>query len=349
MSAEFYLVPRDAAPRKWDVLAPPLADYPQDCHYFGNVLAKLAMDPAASGLTFVVTWDIDAVPFTGPNVVVLLIGDERYQLPAYAGKVLAVFKTGGLTQFLPPKLWSAAPQLIGLELLRALRNQTLLGVRLLRHWLRPRFWDRVFPVPLGYFCHVQPAFRPAPERRYDVFSAAIVNSRGGGPLSAIARSPKQCARNAMMKAVQLLKENAPNLRLNAPARRLDFQSYAEAMMDSKICLCPRGNFIETFRHLEAARSGCVIVSESLPPLWYYTGIPIVQVDRWEQMPGLVCSLLREPARIEELSAMTLQWWKTRASEEPVAAYISGNLRRLRPDFPARPNPEPAEGPLCLTR
>jgi hypothetical protein len=96
-------------------------------------------------------------------------------------------------------------------------------------------------------------------------------------------------------------------------------------MNAKIIPCPRGNFDETYRLLEAAKSGCVIVSEPLPNRWYYHDAPVIQVRSWSDLPAVLQALDREPERLRELSARTRRWWDESLSEQAVARYIAQHL------------------------
>jgi hypothetical protein len=323
---QFQCLPKGGVLTHWDVHAPPPPHFPSDCHYFGKVLAQVDQNPEISGLTFLMTWDIDTIPRAGEDIVVLLIGDERYQLPAYAADVRAVFKTGGGRQFIPRGFRGCRVQFTALESLRVLRNQCLLLTRSFRKKLERRGWARVFPVPLGYYCPECPPFKPMREREFDLFYAGGVNQslQGWGKLRAT--RPKDFARASLLEALDDLRRLEPGIRICAPERRLDFGEYARAMMNSRISLCPRGNFIETFRLCEAARFGSVIVSEPLPPLWYYKGISAIQTSRWDLLPRTIAGLWRDAAKLESLSAATLDWWNHGPGEASVASYIVSKLQ-----------------------
>jgi hypothetical protein len=99
------------------------------------------------------------------------------------------------------------------------------------------------------------------------------------------------------------------------------------MMNAKIIPCPRGNFDETYRLLEAAKSGCVIVSEPLPDRWYYRDAPVLQVRHWSDLPAILQALDREPERLRDLAARTRRWWDERLSEDAIARYMVQQLRR----------------------
>ena len=96
--------------------------------------------------------------------------------------------------------------------------------------------------------------------------------------------------------------------------------YAHQLANTMICLCPPG-FItsETIRHFEAMRMGCVIVSKKLPSSCYYNGSPIIQVEDWQGILGLLRTLLQDSARLREVSEATSAWWRERCS--PISAAL----------------------------
>ena len=109
-------------------------------------------------------------------------------------------------------------------------------------------------------------------------------------------------------------------------QRLGPAAYTQALANSKIALCPRGNYdAESYRIFEAAKLGCVIVSEPLPSRWYYQGCPAVILRTWSELPGVLRDLLSEPAKLRRLSRRGRQWWDSTVSEAAVARFIAMNV------------------------
>jgi len=98
-------------------------------------------------------------------------------------------------------------------------------------------------------------------------------------------------------------------------------SYSDLLAGSCISLVPRGNSPETFRFFEALRAGCIVICEPLPDHWFYRGAPVITVRDWSELPAVVLPLVRDQVRLEELHLATLDWWRTRCSEDAVAAYV----------------------------
>ena len=112
---------------------------------------------------------------------------------------------------------------------------------------------------------------------------------------------------------------------------LDHASYARMLHDSKIALCPRGwKSSETFRHFEAMRAGCVLISDSLPSTRLYRDAPIIRVKNWSSLGEIVHELLASPERMSELQQLTMKWWEDVCSERASAIYLKDMLLRPGP-------------------
>jgi hypothetical protein len=99
------------------------------------------------------------------------------------------------------------------------------------------------------------------------------------------------------------------------------------MANSKICLAPRGTSFETFRHYEAACAGCVVVSDRLPPTWFYRDIPFVFVRDWRKIDEILDRLLKDPLKLKTLHEQTLKWYDDRLSPAALAGYVVNVLRK----------------------
>jgi len=99
--------------------------------------------------------------------------------------------------------------------------------------------------------------------------------------------------------------------------------YGKMIANSKIVLCPKGFYsAECFRHYEAMRAGCVIVSEKLPNTFFYKDSPIIQIATWEEGLKKVSQLLDNPVELEKISHSTRDWWNEKCSEHATAPYLS---------------------------
>ena len=108
------------------------------------------------------------------------------------------------------------------------------------------------------------------------------------------------------------------------------QEYGEVLRNSKIVLCPRGfDSVESFRHFEAMRAGCVVVSEKLPRNYLYKGSPIIEVENWADGLRLVEDLLKNESELERIQREVVDWWNTKCSEKATARFIARSLRALQ--------------------
>ena len=106
-------------------------------------------------------------------------------------------------------------------------------------------------------------------------------------------------------------------------------TYGETLSQSKVILCPRGYFsTECFRHYEALRAGCVIISERLPDNHLYKNSPIIQIDDWNEGLQQVDKLLADKEKLNQLSQQGLEWWANVFSEKATAHYIADKLNHL---------------------
>jgi hypothetical protein len=293
-----------------------------DMSYFCRVLDQVDRALPLAGLTFLVTWNVDFFDARFEGAVVLLIGDERYQTPSFIGSVRAVFKTGGTRpnplQWTLKLPWSIAWRVI----LRDFRNRILT----LRRGTLSFSRTVPFEIPLGTYHLVEVPFVPVEARPVDVFFA------GTAPrLSRFNPRPSVAARLQLSEAIRVAEAALPNWRFEHTLTRTDrvvygAPEYSSRTMNAKIVPCPRGNFDETFRLIEAAKSGCVIVTEPLPNRWYYRDAPVIQIRRWSELPGVLKALDSDKTRLRGLAAQTRLWWEHCVSEHATARYIVERLK-----------------------
>jgi hypothetical protein len=292
---------------------------PSDIRYHAGVLHALDQLMPDAGMTFLLTWHLDRFDERLRDAVVLLIGDECYQTPSYASQVRAIFKTGGVkrnslaqTFHLP---WSVAWR----NAMRDARNDLK---ALKRHIDRGR--TPIYEIPLGYHTLVDVPEVPFDERPIDVFFAGSL-----APAMKPELRPSIASRRQMMRAIDIAQvafsDRKMDCSLQPLTRKFAPADYSRNLMNTKIVLCPRGNFDETFRFFEAARSGCVIITEPLPNRWYYEGAPVVQIRAWSELSAKLRELFADPARLSELSRRTQNWWEIKASEPAVAQYVASQL------------------------
>jgi hypothetical protein len=336
MPRYFLDLPEEQAPRSWD---PHSGPHPRraDTRYFGAVF--LAMEPLLSDprLDIYLTWDWERLPAYGETVVAVLLGDEVGRIPRYTGRVRAVFKCYGTH----PVLGVGA---VRDRSLTGLANFVQYGVRWVR-WLpsgvgyarlvaRARFRGPGSPpavttIPLGTYNQLDLPVVPIEQRSTDLFFAGSVEHKAS---LRHRLGPKSLTRHDMLTAVRRLAEQRPGLRLDLRLTP-DFGASAAAapgdlsrgLMDSKVCLAPRGTSVETFRLFEGLRAGCVVVAGRLPPHPFYAGAPVIQLDRWSELDRALPPVLDLPAELRRLHGEALAWWRDHCSEEAVGRFLAEKL------------------------
>ena len=317
-----------------------------DCRYFGLALAAMDRLLPASCTTpplhVYVTWSCRSLPEYGAHVVVLLLGEEIGLVPRYVRHVRAVFKTMRLRPTLGSRTWWKVDQLTFLLWLKFARNWTIhLRSRwqarfVPRHW-PPRVKQRVevFDVPLGYFLQELVPQKTMAERWYHCFFAGQVVS---GPLTLWRRflpTPKACARRKMLAMIQRLRQSEQRFRFDGGEVtdvQLGQHDYSQRLMNSKICLAPRGSVPDSFRFFEGLRAGCLVVCEPLTQEWFYAGAPVIQIDDWNEFPHVIRPFLEDDAALEQARLRSLQWWEQKCGEAAVG--------RAMADYVAKANIRP---------
>ncbi len=318
-----------------------------DLTYFGRALATastaLGTGPA---LTFVLTWDVNALPVTGRDVVAIVQGDEDARLPAWCNDVLITFKCYGtrphwMPVFPRPGLTEA------LEVAHFARRVVRWvpgGAR--RAWASGRPWRSrppIVPIPLGYYNQLDHAPVPFAERRWSVsFAGSGAQLRSTGPARRSRQplgTPKDRARAEMGKALARLARELPREPMTIVAlpefpamlpgydkqARISSRSYSELVAQTRVCLVPRGNSPETFRFFEALRAGCVVVCEPLPDHWFYRGAPVVSLNHWDELGTILPPLLADGGALEGMHRASVHWWESRCSERAIGRFIAARI------------------------
>jgi hypothetical protein len=199
--------------------------------------------------------------------------------------------------------------------------------------------DNIFNFPLGCEKHIpKQRYKNINERKYSVFFSGNLNNNrlplylylifGKIPSAIIRKGIKVLIHIVFFKKVLVLlrfDSKFPNayIRFTKGFKQgLTAEKYGEIIGDSKIVLCPKGfNLPECFRHYEAMRAGCVIISEKLPPTYFYKDSPIIQISDWKKGLKIADELINNKTELEKLSKMTIDWWENRCSENATAQYI----------------------------
>jgi hypothetical protein len=337
----FHCLGPDRRPQAWDPPAP-IEDL-VDTWYFGRALGAMRDELQVDGLSFYVTFDAESLPRYGDDVVVVLIGDEWARVPAYLPRVRAVFRNLCARPNLgcSPLAWPSRETLsailpAGRAALRGVGGRLAHGRAELAaaRGRGPRPAPQV-EVPIGTYNALDLPLTPFAERRSDVFFAGSVIHAPGAAARVKARvMPKGLARRAMLRNVERLRRRvdvAVDVRVTEgfkASAEADPGDYSRALMDSRVALVPRGATTETHRFFQALKYGCIPVTDSVPPIWFYEQAPFVRLRHWDELSDVVAPLLADSRRLDALHRAALAWWETVCSEKAVGRLMARTLNAL---------------------
>jgi Exostosin family len=352
ISNKYYLLLANREVLDWDIYhLESLPPHLMWTTYYSKALQIIEQRLAGSGLIFYLTRDeLNFLPSYGENVVVIIATDEWCRIPKYAHQVLAIFKSYGVKPFLgcnpllDPSYLNFASLIqflrVWIAYLPGLINygyQTLKNVSSGRIKI-----PNIYTIPLGYYNQLDTSKKEIDERTYDVFFAgsALNDSYIPGSLKEFLASlltpPKIQSRKKMIVYLHKFRNKFINFTVELSLTdgfylmtENDIKTYAERLMNSKICLIPRGTSYETYRFFEAIRFGCIPIVESLPPHWFYKGFSGVKVKNWRNLPEILEDLLSNPDLLESIHKKALYWWQTQCSERAVGEYMVNNLKKIR--------------------
>lgn len=332
---QYFLIQKDSSePQVWDPgkLDPAL---PHDCRYFGRVFVEMEKSLALADIRLYVTWNKDQVPEYGKNVVVLFLGDEIGLMPRYARHVRAVIKIfDGTSPEFDIHPWWSLSKLNLLLWIKYFRNRVYSRRS---HAEEQKFARQVQPLrskplmidaPIGYALLDDIPMKKMSERPFHCFYAGSTRGHSGSGLRKRFGTPKEISRAEMWQALRDLMQKRPDFKFDgnttdSSAPISNNRSYSERMMDSKICLAPRGNSVHTWRYFEGIKSGCLVVANRLPKRrHYYEDAPIIEVDRWSQLEKKIVPYLEDETLLEQAQKRTLEYWEKKCSEAAIGSYIA---------------------------
>jgi hypothetical protein len=337
MPRYFLDLPEKAGPLPWDPHAGPRPER-ADTRYFGRVFTEMEKHLHDPDIDVYLTWDVKRLPDYGNRVVAVVLGDEAGRIPRYVHRARAVFKAYGTRPALGagplrnPGVGGFA-ELVqwGLRWLKWIPGAAAQGRYGLGRRLRGKPGLLTVPtIPLGTYNQLELPMVAIDQRQTDVFFAGSIEH---GRSFVDRLSPKARSRSDMLRATIRLERRRPDLRFDVRVNRgfeasvaASPQEYSRALMDSRVCLAPRGTSPETFRVFEGLRAGCVVVAERLPRHWFYDGASLLQLDRWSALEeiGLFSDLAQMRRRHEEAQT----WFRDRCSEAAVGKFLADRLDEL---------------------
>lgn len=339
-------------PRPWDLWDDGERNAPA---YFREVLRAMELLIGQRGLKIYLTWKLDELPSYGNDVVAVVMGDEWARYPNYASDVLVTFKVYGTRPSLGGNLFAPPWMLKSMLALKYLRTcaHCIPGVArrsiaAAGHFVENRApLPPVYPVPLGYGNQRTLPVRPMERRETDLFFAGSVDhgtTSSWSPRHWL-KNPKTIARETMLRSLEQIKakHGGWNLCVNTTSSFtlndlhygtgehdaiLSQDAYSSFLMDTRLCLAPRGTSAETYRYFEGLRFGCVVLAEPQPKRWFYEGAPVVEISDWSRLMEVAQGLLSDTDRMRRLHLDALEWWENKCSEEAVGSYMAERVERL---------------------
>ncbi|MHB8656591.1 MAG: hypothetical protein ACYC91_01350 [Solirubrobacteraceae bacterium] len=296
----------------------------KDLPYFVEV-ARTAASLSPTIERFIVSYWLRFDTVLTPHDVWFLIGDETV-MPLREPPPCPLFRTYGDAFTIPWRPPRLDPAVSAAELLlwtrNRLRAQLKLGSRRLRDAPRSTGW---LPLGMPAASAIPAHLPPIADRPIDVsFRGSIA---GGRPYS-----PRTITRQHMATALAKLSDavNIDFLDTGSfhQSYAMDPHDYVKSLLATKICLAPRGGSTETFRAFEAALHGCVVISEPLPPAWYYAGFPRLELRTWTQLPEAIDQLLSSPDLLQAMSDAGRHWATHIVSPTAIGRWVANRLARL---------------------
>ncbi|MDC7675695.1 glycosyltransferase [Asticcacaulis machinosus] len=326
--------------REIDLRAPESFGWGRD--YYLNVFRAFERRGELSGLTVYISYHApQSLPTAGPNVVLVIIGDEFHQHRGYFHQLGAILRCHGpLPEYCdgwPTSLLQISGLLqwlhkYGVHLKSVGRAFTSAGFKALIN-VRPK----TLSIPLGLLQTFEPNVVPVDQRRHDYGFMGSNNDacENRRLLHRILMWPKVLSRAQMLKAMTRIGSQHHGItRVNEGFEQsLNFyDAYVAALADTRIAIVPRGTCYGTYRFFEACKAGCVIVCDPVPDTWFYKDHPGIVIRNWADLPGIVDTVLTDPEKLQKASQASYNYWHNRVSEDAVAGHILTFLKRTMPGF-----------------
>jgi hypothetical protein len=319
---------------RWDRTVPAELRYPYD------ILEAALPSVDASGLHFYFTKNAYELPEYGRRVVSVLLQEERCKVPVYGRHVRITLRNLLSRPFLgfrPHRRMGRLEALLSFEYARDWYTHTK-SVRAQSRppesWGAPiRSDPRVTSLPLGYHSQEELAQVPMAMRGIDLFFAGQVKHEiPRNDYRHWVSTSKFVARQQLWNELRRL-EAGQKWRLDlgnvAASQNLEqaatFQSYSQKMMHTRICVAPRGSVAETYRAFEGLRAGCLVVANRLPPARAFANSPILQIDHWRQLEGILEKYARNIDLLEEARAASLEWWDSCLTVKIQAGHVARDM------------------------
>ena len=324
-----------------EIPPPPWTDeLPAEFRYTYDVLERALPEVHAEGLRFYITKEAYFVPEYGPNVVPILLQEERCKVPVYGRHVRAVIRNLLSKPFLgfnPRAGFGRLEAVLTFEYLRdcytSLRSRYFLAHPPASFPEMVRREPRTIYMPLGYHSQIEVPQIPMAERPLDTFFAGqISHPFHWKSYKRYTSTSKVVTRKQLWAELLKLQKQGKwaidrdIIAANENKTNAAFGSYSLKMMQSRICVSPRGTMADTYRTYEGLRAGCLTVCNPLAPdKFMYPGAPLLILDRWSELEGVMKRYARNIDALEEWRARGLAWYHNHLRPEVLAASVAEQL------------------------
>ena len=315
--------------------------------YFSKVFAEMEEHLESGEITFYLAWsDVKSLPTNDKNTIAIVVGDEWCRIPTYAHKLKATFKCYGIEPTIGCNPILNPSYLNFLALIQFVRNW-FMRLPSVAHYILQKglsiflpndFEHPIYDIPLGYANQLDLPIKDIDQRLYDTSFLGSVSHREYAvwSLRNWIKTPKQFSRERMIASLNKIIKKHPDFKVElsftpdfGASLNTDAYLYSEKMMNTKICLIPRGTSFETFRFFEAIRYGCIAITEALPSRWFYDGCPAIQLTDWQELELALENLLDDHKLMQQKSQESLNWWNTKCSEKSVGYYMAQKINQLQ--------------------
>ena len=294
----------------------------------------------ARGLHFYFTKNAYELPEYGDHVVAMLLQEERCKVPVYGRYIRATIRNLMSKPFLGYHLH---PHMGSVEAVLTFEYTRDWYTHLRSVWARahpPSSWPApirkeplTLRIPLGYHSQEEVPYIPIKDRTLDMFFAGEV--RHAVPKTNYrywTSTSKFEVRGQLHRELQKLGSEwridfgsiaSTDSKRNAKA----FDTYSEKMMNTRICLAPRGTLPDTFRHFEGMRAGCLVVGNPVPVEPYLYNAPMLLINNWCELDGILKKYGRNDDFIQEMGDRGRRWWNERLTPEIIGRHIAEELNK----------------------
>jgi hypothetical protein len=103
---------------------------------------------------------------------------------------------------------------------------------------------------------------------------------------------------------------------------LQYEDYLTYLRKSKFVICPKGfQSNETFRHIEAMASGCILISEPLPDVYLNQNNPFITYNTIDELKEVITRIHQNEYDENDLASKTYSYYLKNFSTKSVAEKV----------------------------